>query len=97
MQETQGDSQAAVGLYLKAGLPAKAARLAMGQEEVLANVDLVNRIATALLRGDFFEQVTTGQGLPMKPVAMGTRGWGKHGPYSRGGEDLEEEPYWRSF
>ncbi|XP_053239953.1 intraflagellar transport protein 172 homolog isoform X3 [Podarcis raffonei] len=56
VQEGQGDLQAAIGLYLKAGLPAKAARLAMGREELLGNTDLVNRIATALIRGDLFEQ-----------------------------------------
>ncbi|XP_048371540.1 intraflagellar transport protein 172 homolog [Sphaerodactylus townsendi] len=56
VQESQGDLQAAVGLYLKAGLPAKAARLAMGREELLGSPDLVNRIATALIRGELFEQ-----------------------------------------
>nr|XP_020664000.1 intraflagellar transport protein 172 homolog [Pogona vitticeps] len=56
VQEAQGDLPAAVGLYLKAGLPAKAAQLAMGREELLSNTDLVNRIATALVRGDLFEQ-----------------------------------------
>lgn len=57
VQESQGDLQAAIGLYLKAGLPAKAARLAMGREELLNNTDLINRIATALIRGELFEQV----------------------------------------
>lgn len=57
VQECQGDLQVAIGLYLKAGLPAKAARLAMGREELISNTDLVNRIATALIRGELFEQV----------------------------------------
>ncbi|KAM3856962.1 intraflagellar transport protein 172 homolog [Vipera latastei] len=56
VQESQGDLQAAIGLYLKAGLPAKAAQLTMEREELLANVDLINRIATALIRGELFEQ-----------------------------------------
>ncbi|XP_062822761.1 intraflagellar transport protein 172 homolog isoform X1 [Anolis carolinensis] len=56
VQEGQGDLQAAVGLYLKAGLPAKAAQLVAGGEELLGSGDLVNRIATALLRGELFEQ-----------------------------------------
>lgn len=62
VQESQGDLQAAVGLYLKAGLPAKAARLAMSHEELLSNTDLVNRIATALIRGELFEQVSLWMG-----------------------------------
>lgn len=57
VQEIQGDLQAAIGLYLKAGLPAKAAQLTMDREELLANTDLINRIATALVRGELFEQV----------------------------------------
>ncbi|XP_015686351.1 intraflagellar transport protein 172 homolog, partial [Protobothrops mucrosquamatus] len=56
VQESQGDLQAAIGLYLKAGLPAKAAQLTMDREELLANIDLINRIATALIRGELFEQ-----------------------------------------
>ncbi|KAJ7341442.1 hypothetical protein JRQ81_005540 [Phrynocephalus forsythii] len=61
VQEGQGDLPAAIGLYLKAGLPAKAAQLAMGQEELLSNTDLVNRIATALVRGDLLEQTRNPQ------------------------------------
>ncbi|KAF7235879.1 hypothetical protein EYD10_17309 [Varanus komodoensis] len=57
VQESHGDLQAAIGLYLKAGLPAKAAQLVMSREELLGNVDLVNRVATALVRGELFEQV----------------------------------------
>ncbi|XP_042302841.1 LOW QUALITY PROTEIN: intraflagellar transport protein 172 homolog [Sceloporus undulatus] len=56
VQQGQGDLQAAISLYLKAGLPAKAAQLVVGREELLSNMDLVNRIATALLRGELFEQ-----------------------------------------
>uniref|UniRef100_A0A8C5RJ14 Uncharacterized protein n=1 Tax=Laticauda laticaudata TaxID=8630 RepID=A0A8C5RJ14_LATLA len=56
VQEIQGDLQAAIGLYLKAGLPAKAAQLTMDREELLANTDLISRIATALVRGELFEQ-----------------------------------------
>lgn len=57
MKESQGDFQGAVNLYLKAGLPAKAARLAISQPEISSNSDTVGRIAAGLLRGEFYERV----------------------------------------
>lgn len=57
VQEGQGDYLAAVSLYLRAGLPAKAARLAMNRDELVTNGDVINRISTALIRGELFEQV----------------------------------------
>uniref|UniRef100_A0A669PJU1 Intraflagellar transport protein 172 homolog n=1 Tax=Phasianus colchicus TaxID=9054 RepID=A0A669PJU1_PHACC len=56
VQEGQGDYLAAVSLYLRAGLPAKAARLAMNRDELMTNGDVINRISTALIRGELFEQ-----------------------------------------
>lgn len=57
VQEGQGDYLAAISLYLRAGLPAKAARLAMNRDELLTNGDVIDRISTALIRGELYEQV----------------------------------------
>ncbi|XP_077032492.1 intraflagellar transport protein 172 homolog isoform X1 [Agelaius phoeniceus] len=56
VQEGQGDYLAAISLYLRAGLPAKAARLAMSKDELLTNGDVIDRISTALIRGELYEQ-----------------------------------------
>uniref|UniRef100_F6S4V7 Intraflagellar transport protein 172 homolog n=1 Tax=Ornithorhynchus anatinus TaxID=9258 RepID=F6S4V7_ORNAN len=56
LQESQGDGLAAVSLYLKAGLPAKAARLALAHEELLANTELVGHITSALIKGELYER-----------------------------------------
>ncbi|XP_055666694.1 intraflagellar transport protein 172 homolog isoform X1 [Falco peregrinus] len=56
VQEEQGDYLAAISLYLRAGLPAKAARLAMSRDELLTNEDVINRVSTALIRGELYEQ-----------------------------------------
>ncbi|XP_037749516.1 LOW QUALITY PROTEIN: intraflagellar transport protein 172 homolog [Chelonia mydas] len=56
VQESQGEPLAAVGLYLRAGLPARAARLAMARDQLLANGDVINRITTALIKGELYEQ-----------------------------------------
>lgn len=56
VKENEGDYTGAINLYLKAGLPAKAARLAMNRDELMANSDIVNRIAAALIKGDFYER-----------------------------------------
>lgn len=58
MKESQGDFQGAVNLYLKAGLPAKAARLAISRPEIASNSDTVSRIAASLLKGEFYERVS---------------------------------------
>lgn len=57
VQEGQGDYLAAISLYLRAGLPAKAARLAMNRDELLTNGDVIDRISTTLIRGELYEQV----------------------------------------
>ncbi|XP_072782279.1 intraflagellar transport protein 172 homolog isoform X2 [Taeniopygia guttata] len=56
VQEGQGDYLAAISLYLRAGLPAKAARLVMSRDELLTNMDVIDRISTALIRGELYEQ-----------------------------------------
>ncbi|KAM6180361.1 LOW QUALITY PROTEIN: intraflagellar transport protein 172 homolog [Erethizon dorsatum] len=67
LQESQGDGLAAISLYLKAGLPAKAARLVLTREELLANTELVEHITTALKgelherAGDLFEKIRNPQ------------------------------------
>lgn len=56
LQESQGDGLAAISLYLKAGLPAKAARLVLNREELLANTELVEHITAALIKGELYER-----------------------------------------
>ncbi|XP_064411524.1 intraflagellar transport protein 172 homolog [Latimeria chalumnae] len=56
VKESEGDYIGAINLYLKAGLPAKAARLAMSREELVGNSELINRIAAALIKSDFYER-----------------------------------------
>jgi len=57
VKESEGDFQGAINLYLKAGLPAKAARLAIGHPEITNNSDTVGRIAASLIKGEFYERV----------------------------------------
>ncbi|TRY86956.1 hypothetical protein DNTS_000647 [Danionella cerebrum] len=56
VKETEGDFNGAVNLYLKAGLPAKAAWLAMSRDELLSNNDIISRVTAALMKGEFFER-----------------------------------------
>ncbi|XP_072536228.1 intraflagellar transport protein 172 homolog isoform X2 [Salminus brasiliensis] len=56
VKEREGDYIGAVNLYLKAGLPAKAAWLAMSRDELLASSDIINRISIALIKGEFYER-----------------------------------------
>uniref|UniRef100_A0A8C0IIW3 Intraflagellar transport protein 172 homolog n=1 Tax=Bubo bubo TaxID=30461 RepID=A0A8C0IIW3_BUBBB len=56
VQEGQGDYLAAISLYMRAGLPAKAARLAMSREELLTNGDVISKVSMALIRGELYEQ-----------------------------------------
>ncbi|CAH1772611.1 unnamed protein product [Owenia fusiformis] len=56
MKEKEGDYMAALALYMKAGLPARAARLATSRDELISNKDIVSRIANALIKGEFFER-----------------------------------------
>ncbi|KAF7654055.1 hypothetical protein LDENG_00075250, partial [Lucifuga dentata] len=56
VRESQGDFQGAINFYLKAGLPAKAARLAISQPELTNNSDAVSCIAASLIKGEFYER-----------------------------------------
>ncbi|XP_023687337.1 intraflagellar transport protein 172 homolog [Paramormyrops kingsleyae] len=56
VKEAEGDLLGAINLYLRAGLPAKAARLTMSHDELISSGELVSRIASALLKGEFYEQ-----------------------------------------
>nr|XP_046228660.1 intraflagellar transport protein 172 homolog isoform X2 [Scatophagus argus] len=56
VKESQGDFQGAINLYLQAGLPAKAARLAISRPEITSNSDTVSRIAASLIKGEFYER-----------------------------------------
>ncbi|XP_028253563.1 intraflagellar transport protein 172 homolog [Parambassis ranga] len=56
VKESKGDFQAAINLYLKAGLPAKAARLAISRPEIMNNSETVARITASLIKGDFHER-----------------------------------------
>lgn len=58
VRESEGDFQGAINLYLKAGLPAKAARLAMSQSEITNSSETVDRIAASLIKGEFYERVS---------------------------------------
>uniref|UniRef100_A0A672S203 IFT80/172/WDR35 TPR domain-containing protein n=1 Tax=Sinocyclocheilus grahami TaxID=75366 RepID=A0A672S203_SINGR len=56
VKENEGDFTGAVNLYLKAGLPAKAAWLAMSRDELLSSHDIISRITAALIKGEFYER-----------------------------------------
>uniref|UniRef100_A0A8C2G6B9 Intraflagellar transport protein 172 homolog n=1 Tax=Cyprinus carpio TaxID=7962 RepID=A0A8C2G6B9_CYPCA len=56
VKENEGDFSGAVNLYLKAGLPAKAAWLAMSRDELLSSHDIISRITAALIKGEFYER-----------------------------------------
>lgn len=56
VKEKEGDYKGAINLYLKAGLPTKAAWLAMSMDELLSSSDVINRITVALIKGEFFER-----------------------------------------
>lgn len=57
MKESEGDYVGAVNFYLKAGLPAKAAWLAMNRDELLSS-SIVGRITSALIKEEFYERVS---------------------------------------
>ncbi|XP_071532014.1 intraflagellar transport protein 172 homolog [Panulirus ornatus] len=56
LKEAEGDYLAAINMYLKAGMPAKASRLATSVDELREDPELVSRIATSLLKAELFEQ-----------------------------------------
>uniref|UniRef100_A0A3B3Z6D5 Intraflagellar transport protein 172 homolog n=1 Tax=Poecilia mexicana TaxID=48701 RepID=A0A3B3Z6D5_9TELE len=56
VKEGQGDFQGAINLYLRAGLPAKAARLTISRPEICSSTETVSRIAASLIKGEFYER-----------------------------------------
>ncbi|XP_005107698.1 intraflagellar transport protein 172 homolog isoform X2 [Aplysia californica] len=56
LKEREGDYMAAINLYMKAGLPARAARLAASREELMSNSDLISRIAGALIKSELYDR-----------------------------------------
>ncbi|CAG0880914.1 unnamed protein product [Cyprideis torosa] len=56
IMEEEGDVRTAVEMYLKAGLPAKAARAVARHAELSNDSDLVQHVANALLNGEFHER-----------------------------------------
>ena len=63
VREREGDLHGALALYMKAGLPAKAARLVTQHDELNRQPDLLQQIASSLVKaglyekaGDLFEQ-----------------------------------------
>uniref|UniRef100_A0A3P9JKJ1 Intraflagellar transport 172 n=1 Tax=Oryzias latipes TaxID=8090 RepID=A0A3P9JKJ1_ORYLA len=57
VKERQGDFHAAIGHYLKAGLPTKAARVAISRPEISSSAETVEAIAASLVKGEFYERV----------------------------------------
>jgi intraflagellar transport protein 172 len=56
LKESECDYTGALSMYLKAGLATRASRLVQTREELLTDPDIVSRITSALLKGEFFEQ-----------------------------------------
>lgn len=54
--EKERDYIGALNMYMKAGLPAKAARIAISHPDITSQVDLVERIAKQLLKGGLHER-----------------------------------------
>lgn len=58
LKENERDFHAAINLYMKASMPARAARLVTTNEELMNNKDLIARIAASLIKGEFYEKVS---------------------------------------
>lgn len=56
MREREGDLHGAIALYMKAGLPAKAARLVTQHEELSQQPDLLQQIASSLVKASIYEK-----------------------------------------
>nr|CAB3255301.1 intraflagellar transport protein 172 homolog [Phallusia mammillata] len=56
LKEQQGDWHGAIALYMKAGLPARAAKLALSRSDLMSNRNLMEQIASGLLKYDLNEQ-----------------------------------------
>ena len=49
----------ALQMYIKAGLPAKAARIAISHNEIASQSDVIERIAAQLVKGGLHERVSS--------------------------------------
>lgn len=56
LREAEGDYKEALNLFLKAGMATRASRLVQSREELMDNPDVVGRVTSALLNGEFYEQ-----------------------------------------
>ena len=56
MREREGDLHGAIALYMKAGLPAKAARLVTHHQELSRQPDLLQQIASSLVKAGLYEK-----------------------------------------
>ena len=55
--EQEHDYMGALQMYIKAGLPAKAARIAISHPDIASQNDLIERIASQLVKGGLHERV----------------------------------------
>uniref|UniRef100_A0A3Q0QW63 Intraflagellar transport 172 n=1 Tax=Amphilophus citrinellus TaxID=61819 RepID=A0A3Q0QW63_AMPCI len=86
VKESEGDLQGAINLYLKAGLPAKAARLAISQPEITNSSQTVGRIAASLIKGEFYERVSRRKkGRQQRKLMDVVKGGHAEGRCDRGG------------
>lgn len=58
VKERQGDFHGAIQHYLKAGLPTKAAHVAISRSEIINSSETVEAIAASLIKGEFYERVS---------------------------------------
>ena len=56
LREQEGEYMEALGLYLKSGLASRASKLIQNHESLMANQDLVARVISSLLKGEYYEQ-----------------------------------------
>ena len=56
LREREGDLNSAITLYMKASLPAKAARLVTQHQELSNQHDLLQQIASSLLKAGLYEK-----------------------------------------
>ncbi len=58
VKEKEGAYTGAINLYLRASLPIKAAKVLMGNKELMHNQDLVISITKSLIESDLYENVS---------------------------------------
>uniref|UniRef100_A0A3P9LP27 Intraflagellar transport 172 n=1 Tax=Oryzias latipes TaxID=8090 RepID=A0A3P9LP27_ORYLA len=78
VKERQGDFHAAIGHYLKAGLPTKAARVAISRPEISRSAETVEAIAASLVKGEFYERVELARAAFPAEVVKLENAWGDH-------------------